>query len=187
MLVIPPRDDRTWIQTFTGRQFWPLNPDPADVSIFDIAHALSMTCRYAGHTNRFFSVAQHSVMVSRIVPLADALWGLLHDAPEAYSTDIVRPIKRHIAVLGFAEIEARLEAAIAAAFGLTLPIPASVHEADMIALATERRDLMAPPPRPWISTEHVQPLPYPINPLNPHEAEQEFLKRFAELTGSSTT
>ena len=83
-----------WIQTFTGRAFYVLDPRPEDVDIEDIAHALSMQCRFAGHCREFYSVAQHSVTASWLVPPEDALWGLLHDAAEAYVVDLPRPIKR---------------------------------------------------------------------------------------------
>lgn len=69
-----------WIATFTGGVFFPLAPRVEDVRISDIAHALSMLCRFAGHTRGFYSVAQHSVLVSRLCSQQDALWGLLHDA-----------------------------------------------------------------------------------------------------------
>jgi hypothetical protein len=78
----------SWIQTVSGRQFWPLAPKAEDVDIGDIAHALAMKCRYSGHTQKFYSVAEHSVHIS-LALLRDgwnpttALWGLLHDAAEA--------------------------------------------------------------------------------------------------------
>jgi 5'-deoxynucleotidase YfbR-like HD superfamily hydrolase len=105
------RNDNNWIQTFTGRQFWPLDPRPEDIELLDIAHALANKCRYTGHTRSFYSVAQHSVLVSEIVPAADAHWGLLHDASEAYLPDVARPVKRELA--GFQEIENRLMGCVA--------------------------------------------------------------------------
>ena len=57
-----------WIETYTGRKFWPLAPSPDDIDIFDIAQALSMTCRYKGHTNEFYSVAEHSVLLAEKLP-----------------------------------------------------------------------------------------------------------------------
>lgn len=71
-----------WMQTYTGRRFWPLDPVAGDIEIMDIAHALSNQCRYAGHTRFHYSVAQHSVQVSENVAPEHALWGLLHDAPD---------------------------------------------------------------------------------------------------------
>ena len=75
-----------WIQTYLGIQFWPLDPRPEEVMLFDIAHSLSNMCRFTGHCREFYSVAQHSVIVSQNVPREDAAWGLLHDASEAYMT-----------------------------------------------------------------------------------------------------
>ena len=73
-----------WLQTFTGKAFFPLDPRPEEMDIFDIAHALSNLCRYGGHCNKFYSVAEHSVLVSILCRLyygeQVALQGLLHDA-----------------------------------------------------------------------------------------------------------
>ena len=82
-----------WVQTVTGKAFYPLKPDPSLISIEDIAWALSMQCRFAGHVLHFYSVAEHCVYISNSVPMEDALWGLLHDATEAYLTDVPRPLK----------------------------------------------------------------------------------------------
>ena len=107
-----------WMQTYTGRQFWPLDPRPEEVVIEDIARALSMQCRFAGHCAKFYSVADHSVRVSM---LADenstlALAGLLHDAAEAYVVDVPRPLKRFLP--GYKEIEREVARAIEKRFGL---------------------------------------------------------------------
>lgn len=74
--------------TFTGRRIDTLAPDPCEIEIDDIAHSLAQQCRFLGHTDGFYSVAQHSVLVSGFVPDRDALWGLLHDAAEAYVCDL---------------------------------------------------------------------------------------------------
>jgi 5'-deoxynucleotidase YfbR-like HD superfamily hydrolase len=83
----------SWIQTYQGGCFEPFNPHPDQIHIRDIAHALALTCRFTGHCLDFYSVAQHSVMVSQIVSHKHALAGLLHDASEAYLTDVASPIK----------------------------------------------------------------------------------------------
>jgi hypothetical protein len=174
------RDYAQSIQTFTGRIVYPLNPLPEDIFIEDIAHSLSNMCRFTGHTSRFYSVADHSIRVSQVVPTHDALWGLLHDASEAYLTDIPRPLKR---VTGFGDqyraFERVLMAAICRRFGLPEKEPESVHVADMILLMTEKRDLMSGAERPW-DEDHT--LPEPISPLSPAAAERAFLARFEMLT-----
>ena len=99
-----------WMQTFTGKKFWPLDPRSDDVDIKDIAHSLALTCRFNGQCNLFYSVAQHSVFVSRLVTPSQALAALLHDSTEAYLGDIIRPIKLYLPE--FKDIENNLEKAI---------------------------------------------------------------------------
>ena len=79
-----------WFLTYTGRQFWPLDPRPEDICIRDIAHHLSLCCRFNGACRVHYSVAQHSVMVANILPAPLRFWGLMHDATEAYVGDMVR-------------------------------------------------------------------------------------------------
>ncbi len=171
----------SWIQTFTGRQFFPLQPRAEDICIEDVAHALSLMCRYTGHTRSFYSVAQHCVIASNIVPPEDARWALLHDAAEAYLADIARPIKGLLP--GIKEIEARIEAAVAERFGLALPMPDSIKRADLVLLATERRDLMSAPPAEWTAIEGIEPLPERIAPWPPHIGECLFMRQFQHLFG----
>lgn len=171
------RTSDTWIQTFTGRRFWPLDPSPDDVDILDIAHALSMTCRYNGHSRRFYSVAEHSVHVSRMVPAWHAMEGLLHDGAEAYLPDVPRPVKPHLP--GFKDIEAGIDTVIAERFDLTFPWPEEVHVADATILADEQAALMSPQAAPWN-------LSYPaagvaIECWSPEQAKWEFIKRFGEV------
>lgn len=133
--------------TYTGRMIEPLNPDPALICIEDIAHSLSQVCRFCGHTRHFLSVAQHSVLVSRIVPREYALVGLLHDASEAYLSDIARPIKQQPEFgTVYKQAETRLMHVIGEALGFEWPAPDEVHLADEILLRTEQRDLMMPSP-----------------------------------------
>lgn len=155
-----------WMQTFSGRQYWPLDPRPDEVDMVDIGHHLGMLCRYCGACRRFYSVAEHSVGVLYVV--TRALQGdhgrnltfddvrrirrhaLLHDAPEAYCHDLIRPIKR--CVEGYAEVEAANHDAIALRFGLGLVgILAStvIKAADNAMLLAEQAALMAPAPVKW--------------------------------------
>lgn len=170
-----------WILTYSGRRFWPLDPDPEDIDIVDIAHALSNQCRFSGHTKFHYSVAQHSVLVSLNVPLKVAMWGLLHDAAAVYLVDLPRPIKRS-PDLGeiYQHYEDKLLHAIAEKFCLPLPIPKEVHEADDRALMTERRDVMPQNPHPW-KEFHSQPYSVTIFRVSPADAEKEFLVRYFNL------
>lgn len=168
-----------WIQTYSGRQFWPLEPSRAPIDIGDIAHALSLQCRFNGHCRQFYSVAEHSVRVSEAVSGEWALWGLLHDAAEAYLGDLPRPLKQRLAV--FEEYEQRLLRHIVSQFGLSWPMPAAVAEADDVLLATEARDLMAVPPVGW--GLRARPLAEVIEPLAAEVARERFLRRFELLVG----
>jgi hypothetical protein len=168
-----------WFQTYTGKRFFPLAPVVEDICIEDIARALSMQCRFAGHVREFYSVAQHSVLVSLHVPAEHALWGLLHDAAEAYCQDVIRPVKHSPSMAPYRAIEERMEAAIAARFGLPYEMPACIKEADNRALMTERRDVLATQ-RAW--SLRAEPFPSRIIPQPPEVAEEQFLLRFRELT-----
>lgn len=171
-----------WIQTFSGIQFWPLDPLPEEILIEDIAHALSHQCRFAGHCNEFYSVADHSVRVSEIVPWEFALWGLMHDAAEAYLVDLSRPIKKFSTMgAAYSEIEAGLMKSIAARFSLKGCEPALVKRADNILLVTEKRDLMKCAPKPW-EDNGCEPLPEKIIPRTPAESKTAFLATFETLS-----
>ena len=173
-----------WMQTYTGRQFWPIDPRPEEIFIEDIAHALSLQCRFGGHVRVFYSVGEHSLRVSDCFQEPRlALWGLLHDAAEAYLVDLPRPIKR-FSKLGaeYRLVEQRVMAAVCERFNL-LPLeePPGVKSADDYIMFWEQRDLMAPPPVPW-ALQPTEPLPRGIlTPMSPQNAEQAFLKRFYEL------
>ena len=165
------------IQTFTGRRFRPDDPRPENFHIEDIAHSLSLLCRFNGHCSAYYSVADHSVRVSRQCPPEHALWGLLHDLGEAYLGDMPRPIKTYFPQ--FVEFEDTLLRAACERFGLVWPMPPEVKQADDVLLVTELRDLMGPEPQALAMK--ADPLPERIRPLSPEQAEQAFLARYAEL------
>lgn len=176
-----PLEPRGWIQTFSGQQFWPMAPKAADLRIVDIAHALSMKCRYSGHTRAFYSVAEHSVLVSRHVPPQFALWGLLHDATEAYLPDVARPIKALLT--GFKDIEAAVMTAVCERYGLPLEEPSAVKLIDMRICLDEKAALMRPMQQVDTSLPpDLQPLGIVIPVWTQREARQAFLDRYCELT-----
>jgi hypothetical protein len=163
---------------------YPLDPRPEEICIEDIAHALSNLCRFTGHCREFYSVAEHSVRVSYACDPKDALWGLLHDAPEAYLADMSRPVKRYSEFGAiYRQIEARLMDQIVIKFGLSqFGTPASVEYADTVLLMTEKRDLMHGCNKAWEDT--AEPLEDIIRPRYPYDARQMFLKRFRQLTAN---
>lgn len=155
-------------------------PDPAQIDVRDIAHALSRLCRWGGHVRiPVLSVAQHSSMVSEVVPPALALVGLLHDATEAYLGDVVAPIKAMLPA--FAALEREWALAIGERFGLgaqLADLPLEVKEADARMLATERRDLVAPNKHFRVEAE---PYDFKIGYLAQEFAKDAFLARFSRL------
>lgn len=171
-----------WMQTRTGRAFWPLDPRPEEVDPFDIAHALSMICRFGGHTDRFYSVAEHCLLMSYAVSPENALWALLHDATEAYMGDMIRPLKRSMPAYVLAEDH--LMTVICDRFGLDYTFPAEVKAADNRILLDERAALMSAPPLPWNQDEaSVQPLGVTIYAYHPAAARDLYLRRLEEVTG----
>ncbi|MCB5187406.1 metal-dependent phosphohydrolase [Methylobacillus caricis] len=170
------------ILTASGAYFDFLTPNLNTIEITDIAHALSHLCRFNGHTSKFYSVAQHSVMVSEIVPYEHALSALLHDASEAYLGDVTRPLKQLLPE--YKVIEARVELAIAIKFGLPLKLHSTIKHADIVLLATEQRDLMPAHDDQWALIDGITPLRMKIHPLAPLDAYKAFMYRFRELSKS---
>ncbi len=175
-----------WIQTFTAKQFWPLEPRIEDIDIDDIAHALALQCRYGGHTEEFYSVAQHCLLVSHAVPQEFALEGLMHDAAEAYLMDLPRPIKHSGLLEPYREAEDKLELTIWMRFGLQtelLPLDDDgvIKIADRAVMRTEQRDLLKPPPVYWKDNREGA-LDEPIVPMAWRTAKRKFLERFQQLT-----
>lgn len=169
----------TDIMLASGLKFDFMDPERCEFGIVDIAHALAQICRFTGHTRRFYSVAQHSVLVSFAVPPEDALAGLLHDAAEAFLGDVAKPLKNLLP--DYQELERRIEAVVFARFGLPPVLPPSVKRADLVMLATEKRDLMHNDGQTWQSLGDVQPLAMRMAPEPPVTARASFLKRFHDL------
>lgn len=170
------------ILTSVGRYFNFIELDRNEFGIEEIAHALSNLCRYTGHVYEFYSVAQHSVYVSHLVPPQHALAGLLHDAAEAFVGDVAAPLKALLPE--YKALEKRVEAVVLARFGLPAVLPPEVKHADMRMLATERRDLMPATPEGWTTIDGITPLAFQVTPVRPELARVLFLKRFEELTSS---
>ena len=174
-----------FLQTVSGRRVNPFDPDPSQLDADDIARALANVCRFGGHSRVFYSVAQHSVIVSELVEQRggdadDVFAALMHDASEAYLGDMPHPIK-HRSALGaaFREAEARLEEAIRERFKIKPDVPV-VKIVDRALLATERRAFSSEAWH-WPELEDVEPLDLELTAWSPDEAAAEFARRYAEL------
>lgn len=171
-----------WIETYTGKKFWPLDPRPEDVCIEDIAHALSLICRFNGHCKHFYSVAHHSVLCCKLASLKGhgpriRLLALLHDAAEAYVTDIPRPIKGYIE--GYKDIENRVQVAILGALGIDLPTKKEkmdVKILDRIMLSTEGKQIM--PFDGWGNMLYPPHDEIKITTARPQLTKNEFLNKY---------
>jgi len=175
-----------WIRAFSGTRIYFLTPKKSEFRIEDIAHGLSNVCRFTGQVRQAYSVAQHSVHVSQLVPAQHGLKALLHDAAEAYMGDTPGPLKALIP--GFKEIEDRILDEIFHTFGLSLEIPPIIKMMDNVLLATEARDLMAHDGEDsrellgdW-DLGGVKPHFSRIIPWSAFRAEHEFLYWFKQYT-----
>ena len=179
-----PKDRGPWILTYTGQHYYVCDPSPREVRLADIAHHLAMLCRYTGACAQFFSVAEHSILVSQVVPPEYALAGLLHDAAEAYVGDLSRPLKQSGAVDGHLEIERRNWHAIAARYGVAPELPECVHVADWQVCLAEKAVLMPVDGVPWRHPRYPNTAAdVPIHCMSPYMAEKAFLRRFEQITG----
>jgi hypothetical protein len=165
------------IRTYTGILFDFEEPEASPICIEDIAHALSLLCRFAGHCKEFYSVAEHSYRVSYACPEEHALWGLMHDASEAYCVDVPRPLKHMPNMEHYRAHEKRVMRAICGWFNMDPVEPPEVKYADNVLLVTEQRDLL----KNSIPDFRIEPLESPIWPVTSKQAERLFLQRFVEL------
>lgn len=173
------------MKTYRGHWFDLDTKTISHVDIVDIAHSLSMQNRFNGHTVQPYSVAQHSILVSHVVTPYNALWGLLHDGAEAYTGDIIRPIKAYMP--DFWKLEQTLLVQVSDAFQLTqgLMPPHEVRIADNRMLVTEMQSpsVYAHPEVVPKGAESAKPYEgLIIKPYKtPAEAERKFLRRFDQL------
>ena len=168
-----------WYNTFTGKKVFPLDPDPEQICLDDIAHALSNICRFTGHCSEFYSVAQHSILVSVYSSAENAMWGLLHDAAEAYLCDVTSPVKRSGLMSGYRAAEEKMMKCIAVKFGLSWPVPEETIKLDGILLMTEARDLGLLN-NEW--PDYGEPMKTRVVPKSPGESEQMFHEWYEIIT-----
>lgn len=171
----------TFIETYTGRAFWPLAPTEDALSVIDIAHALSNQCRYSGHVQFFYSVAQHCCLLAAWLsnhggtPL-ECLQILMHDAPEAYLVDIPRPVKQYMPQ--YRVWDHGINDVIRKWMGWQdLPILPIQDELDSRIIVDERAALMSRSGLDW--GHHLEPVGVDITPWTPEEAERTFLVLYA--------
>lgn len=178
--------DGAWIETYSGIAFDFLNPNPGKVHLQDIAHALSNLCRYNGHCDRFYSVAEHSVHLAQFIkyrlnyPSSVALAALLHDACEAYTGDFPSPFKWAIPELKV--IEKRVQQAVHDYFGIRPDDykHAVIDELDKRIVQDERKALMSASCLPW-AVDGLEPLSIGIECWKPQVAKDRFLATFDTL------
>lgn len=176
--VTAAREPKIMLQS--GVEFDFVNPAASPFTIEDIAHGLSMLCRYAGQCRIFYSVAEHCMLVSEVVP-EHAFAALMHDAAEAFVGDITRPLKQMLPQ--FKQIERQVEDAIAARYCLPTPMPAAVKRADLAILAAEQEQIMPAGTNRWAADAGIRPAPIRVRGLSPADAKAAFLARFAALEG----
>lgn len=174
------------IQTYTGKMVDPTNLKVDDIDIVDIAHALSNKCRFGCHCRVFYSVAEHSLRLSYHpeLPSEHALWGLLHDAAEAYIGDVTTPLKQKLRLrsenVGLDELEQEILGTIASCYDLQpLGMPQIVNTVDQHMYATEAADLMTVDMSRWATgvanEERISRTYWPT------AAKDKFLERFYDL------
>lgn len=174
-----------WISLLSGGQFNYNNPEQSDVTIDDIGSALSNVCRFSGHLPRFYSVAQHLVNTSRIVPTEHALTALMHDTAEAFTNDLPTPLKWALPV--FKELEVKIESAMSDKFGFQYPYPTAVKDADTIMLMLEKfyvkDDYSVWPEFEQYTEDYVEPYVnlVSLESWQPRRAKREFMERYYEL------
>lgn len=176
-------EKKDWIVTYSGKKFWPLEPRPQDIDIVDIAHHLSNICRFTGAVSQFYSVAQHSVLVSKLCD-NHPLFGLLHDGSEAYLCDVATPVKQSDLFAEYRAAESHLQRMILLHFGIRNgDTPDEVKSADMAMGIIEGLSFM---PKAhgafWTDNAFPHREGMRLAAWSPGVAKARFLDRFDELT-----
>lgn len=153
-------------------------PHSSQFTIEDIAHGLANICRYSGQCTSFYSVAEHSLLVSETA-VGFEIEALLHDAAEAFLGDITRPLKQMLP--DYRRIESEVERIVFSRFGIQIPLPHEVKEADLRVLAAEQRQIMPPGTDGWLCGQDVVPAPVVVRHLSPEAAKRAWLERFEAL------
>lgn len=177
-----PKLDDHWIGLLSGAQFNYNRPEESEVTVDDLASALSNICRFSGHLPCFYSVAQHLVNTSRIVRPEFAFDALMHDTAEAFTNDLPTPLKWALPI--FKELEVKIESAMAEKFGFNYPYPPEVKQADTEMLILEKlyvkKDDHYWPNYDGIVVDHLVDK-VDLKPWQPQRAKREFLERYEEL------
>ena len=177
----------SWIQTFTGKTFDFKSIEDNKISISDIAHALANQCRFNGHTQGFYSVARHSIVMAKIMleqgKDEEALIALMHDATEAYVGGMVKPLKNLIPE--FERFEQQVWELIARRYELPYELPESVKSLDLSMLKLEREKLLGPHPAEWAALENAIDISDLVSGYalcsNPESDERDFLMLFYHI------
>lgn len=171
----------TYIATYTNKHFNYIDVTEEDITLGDIAQGLSNECRFAGQISHFYSVAQHAVYVSYLVPQEYALEALLHDASEAYCKDLPTPLKALL--LEYKKIEKRIDGVIRKKFNLSAEMSDVVNYADLVMLATERQFFALDLDNKWPILEGIPETDLiAICLVPPAKAKKLFIERYKELT-----
>lgn len=172
--------DPLWMQTKTGVKFKAYDPTPDMINVEDIAHSLAQQARFNGHLEEFYSNAQHSVVCSHLVDPGWELEALMHDAAEAYISDLPSPVKCRQPE--YKRLENNIWAkAIAPKFGLNTPLHPRVKRADLLALMAEKEQLVTDYGYEWTLPSDLRAPDIEIVPLDWKASKQLFLNRFEEL------
>jgi hypothetical protein len=173
-----------WMETFRGNQFFFKKPFDYQFSDVEISHSLSMQCRYGGHTQRFYSVAEHCCLISDWLLMRGlnpwiAYTGLHHDDAEAYIGDIPRPLKHMLPQ--FKAMEETIDLAVSAYYRTIYPFPPIIKEADSRILVDERRQAMSDSDNDW-GTDGLEPLGVNLRFWSPEVAASEWFARHCQLS-----